>query len=85
MPIYGFVCENCGCKIDIKLSVADRNKEQPCPTCLCNLVRQIGQLGFAFKGTGTYTTDVLHKKTHSKQARKEKKQREEGKSSWREY
>jgi len=78
--IYEYYCKKCRLSKTVFRSVKDRNN-----VCLCDechpperMERQIGTPGFVFKGTGFYTTDVLHKKTHSKQARKEKKKRESG-------
>ena len=78
MAFYDFECE-CGYKVEIRCLMADRNKSRLCPECHKILVRLISNIGgFIFKGTGFYTTDVLHKKTHRKQAIKEKNKRLKG-------
>lgn len=78
--IYEFICKKCGLSKTVHRSVKDRNN--PCYCDRCNpqqkMERQIGCPGFVFKGTGFYTTDVLHKKTLRKQVLKEKKHRETG-------
>ncbi len=39
MPTYEFVCEcgvsACGRTFDLRLSIADRNEPQRCPSCTC--------------------------------------------------
>lgn len=77
MAIYEFVCE-CGYKEDKMMLMKNRNQPQKCTKCQKIMQRQIGTPGLAFHGTGFYTTDVLHKKTHRKQAIKEKNKRLKG-------
>lgn len=78
MAIYEFSCEDCKIIIEKMLLMKDRNIPQKCKKCGKKMDRLIGNPGLVFKGTGFYTTDVLHKKTLRKQALKEKKHRLEG-------
>ena len=77
MTFYEFVCEKCGYKDEVRLSIADRNIIRNCPKCTNTLTRLIGNVGFVFKGDGFYTNDS-RLKTHRKQVLKEKKHRETG-------
>jgi len=76
MAIYDFIC-SCGHKEAKMMLMKNRNKKQKCPFCGSKMDRLIGNPGLAFKGTGFYTTDVLHPKTLRKQVLKEKKHRQE--------
>ena len=85
MAIYEFVCEECKILKEERRLMKDRNDPCPCPKCGKNMDRLIGNPGLVFKGKGFYTTDVLHQKDMSKQAKKDKKARQEGKQIWREF
>lgn len=40
MPIFDFLCQNCGNKFDVMISNADKNKVQ-CPECKSTQVKQM--------------------------------------------
>jgi putative FmdB family regulatory protein len=57
MPLYEYVCENCGNHVERLQSVHDEPMSQ-CPNCLSNKVRKvIHAAGIIFKGSGWYVND----------------------------
>jgi putative FmdB family regulatory protein len=56
MPIYTYMCANCGTK-DIKQSILEPRLDR-CPDCNTTAFRKIiGSAGISFKGSGFYSTD----------------------------
>lgn len=82
--IYEYICENCKASQLENRPVANRDDKTICIRCKNIMVRIISCPGLVFKGKGFYKTDYQHKKDMKKQAIKEKKAREEGKSGYRE-
>lgn len=65
MPLYRYVCKNCGHEVVLlrKVSEADNVK---CDVCGGKMIRQIGNVGIVFKGGGYYSTDSAKSSTLSK-------------------
>lgn len=56
MPIYGYVCDQCGHSFEILQSVSDAPLRE-CPNCMGPLRKQLYPVGVIYKGSGFYTTD----------------------------
>lgn len=57
MPIYEFVCQDCGHEFELIQSFSDSSIPQ-CPVCHSEQVmRQVGRPAIHFKGSGWYITD----------------------------
>ena len=57
MPIYEFVCQNCGNEFELIRSFSD-NSMPTCPHCANEQVdRQVGRPAIHFKGSGWYIND----------------------------
>ena len=72
MPIYEYLCEDCGHQVEILQKIADAPQTQ-CPACnQPKLQKRISAAGFRLKGTGWYETDFKNsgakKKTEDKSA-----------------
>lgn len=56
MPIYEYLCEDCGLRFDKMQSFKDAPLEE-CPNCGGPVHRVIQPVGVIFKGSGFYVTD----------------------------
>ncbi len=57
MPIYEFVCQDCGHEFELIQSFSDNSTPQ-CPVCHSEQVmRRVGRPAIHFKGSGWYITD----------------------------
>ena len=57
MPIYEFVCQDCGHEFELIQSFSD-NAAPQCPICHSEQVmRRVGRPAIHFKGSGWYITD----------------------------
>ena len=56
MPIYEYVCTNCGLQFERHQRVSD-DPVQICPECAGQVRRVIHSVGVIFKGSGFYVTD----------------------------
>jgi len=57
VPIYEFICHNCGAEFERLVSFSD-NSSVNCPSCQGTQVqRQLGLPAIHFKGSGWYITD----------------------------
>lgn len=57
MPIYEFVCQDCGHEFELIQSFSD-NATPQCPICYSEQVmRRVGRPAIHFKGSGWYITD----------------------------
>jgi len=77
MPIYEYICKNCGHQFD-ELQSMKENPLERCPSCGENaLARLIGSgSGVIFKGSGFYHTDYKKSSPKSKQPAPTKKESE---------
>lgn len=56
MPIYQYVCQNCGNQFEKRQSFQEEPLSQ-CPSCYGTVHRVISPVGIIFKGSGFYITD----------------------------
>jgi putative FmdB family regulatory protein len=56
MPIYGYVCRQCGHQFEVLQGIKDAPLKS-CPECMGPLQKQLYPVGVIFKGSGFYTTD----------------------------
>lgn len=56
MPIYGYVCTQCGHTFEVLQSMSDPPLRE-CPVCMGPLRKQLYPVGVIYKGSGFYTTD----------------------------
>lgn len=62
MPIYEYVCGNCGHELEKLQKVSDKPLVE-CPHCGQNsLTKQVSATGFRLKGSGWYETDFKSSK-----------------------
>ncbi len=77
MPMYRYVCENCGSE-KVVLHGMDEKPTVICDNCGSVMKKTIGRVGIIFKGSGFYSTDYRKdsgKKTDEKsEAKSEKKE-----------
>lgn len=60
MPIYGYVCEQCGEVTEVLQGFNDAPLKT-CPNCMGPVRKQFYPAGVIFKGSGFYTTDYKGK------------------------
>ena len=61
MPIYEYLCENCGKELE-KIQKITEAPLVDCPECgKAQLRKKISAVGFQLKGTGWYATDFKDK------------------------
>ncbi|MES2203781.1 MAG: zinc ribbon domain-containing protein [Pseudomonadota bacterium] len=61
MPIYEYLCENCGQELE-KIQKINDEPLVECPECgKSSLRKKISAVGFQLKGTGWYATDFKDK------------------------
>lgn len=61
MPIYEYLCENCGKELEKIQKISDEPLVD-CPECgKAQLRKKISAVGFQLKGTGWYATDFKDK------------------------
>jgi putative FmdB family regulatory protein len=56
MPIYGYVCKQCGHEFEV-LQGINETPLKSCPECMGPLQKLLYPVGVIFKGSGFYTTD----------------------------
>jgi putative FmdB family regulatory protein len=71
MPIYEFVCEKCGSRIEIIQRVGDAPPKR-CRKCRGKLQKAISRTSFQLKGSGWYATDYPHKQAAPSKDKPEK-------------
>lgn len=64
MPIYGYVCEQCGQVTEVLQGFNDPPLKT-CPNCMGPVRKQFYPAGVIFKGSGFYTTDYKGKSAAS--------------------
>ncbi|MEQ8230889.1 MAG: FmdB family zinc ribbon protein, partial [Gammaproteobacteria bacterium] len=61
MPIYEYLCDDCGHKLEILQRMSD-DPLKTCPSCSHDALRKlVSAAGFQLKGTGWYVTDFRDK------------------------
>ena len=60
MPIYGYVCEQCGQETEVLQGINDAPLRS-CPNCMGPVRKLLYPTGVIFKGSGFYTTDYKAK------------------------
>ncbi len=70
MPLYKYVCPNCGHTATLLRKISDAD-DVKCDVCGAKMTRQIGNIGILFKGSGYYVTDSKGstKKTSAKEGK----------------
>lgn len=61
MPIYEYVCEKCGSRIEMIQRVGDAPPKR-CRKCRGKLQKAVSRTSFQLKGSGWYATDYPGKK-----------------------
>ena len=56
MPIYGYVCRQCGHEFEVLQGINDVRLKS-CPECMGPLQKLLYPVGVIYKGSGFYTTD----------------------------
>ncbi len=74
MPMYRYICENCGNEKVVFHSMSE-SPVVVCEKCGHIMKRTIGKVGIIFKGSGFYTTD--NRSNGPKEKREEKEKKEE--------
>ena len=64
MPIYGYVCRQCGHEFEVLQGINDAPLKS-CPECMGPLQKLLYPVGVIFKGSGFYTTDYRASKDAS--------------------
>jgi putative FmdB family regulatory protein len=62
MPVYDFVCNNCGNTEEIEMKMSEYNPNHKCKKCQSILSRVYNFSGISFKGTGFYVNDYTNNK-----------------------
>ena len=62
MPIYEYVCEKCGSRLEIIQRVGDAPPKR-CRKCRGKLQKAVSRTSFQLKGSGWYATDYSRKQS----------------------
>lgn len=62
MPLYEYVCEKCGSRIEMIQRVGDAPPKR-CRKCRGKLQKAVSRTSFQLKGSGWYATDYPGKKS----------------------
>ncbi len=73
MPLYEYVCEDCGYRFEVIQRFSDKPLEV-CPKCGGKLRKVFSPPAIHFKGTGWYATDYKKKDNGNKHRIKGKKE-----------
>ena len=57
MPIYGYECEKCACRFELKRRFSDDAGSLCCPKCRGKVHQLFSPPAILFKGSGFYVTD----------------------------
>lgn len=71
MPIYEYVCDKCGSRIEIIQRIGDPAPKR-CRKCRGKLQKAVSRTSFQLKGSGWYATDYPHKQVASGKDKPEK-------------
>jgi putative FmdB family regulatory protein len=80
MPIYEYVCTNCGAETEVIQRFSDPPLET-CTSCAGALRKKISPSAFHLKGTGWYVTDYARKSAGGNGSEGEGKAKSEGTST----
>ena len=69
MPIYEYVCEDCGKRTEVIQRIGER-PIRLCPHCGGRVKKKVSAPAIQFKGTGWYVTDYARAKKEGKESRK---------------
>ena len=72
MPLYRYVCENCGYE-KVVMHGMNESPEVVCDRCGSVMKKTIGRVGVIFKGSGFYSTDYGKSGSEGKGEKKEEK------------
>lgn len=72
MPLYRYVCDNCGSQKTIFHSISE-NPVVNCDSCGKEMKRAISKVGIVFKGSGFYCTDNKKNGSGSTETKSESK------------
>ena len=62
MPIYEYLCPQCGHKFEELVHLADAHGQEPCPKCGTSSPHIISHTSFVLKGGGWYVDDYGYRK-----------------------
>ena len=62
MPIYKYLCEKCGCHIEVIQKISDAPLKR-CSKCRGKLEKTVSRTSFQLKGSGWYVTDYSSKES----------------------
>ncbi len=80
MPIYTYLCDNCGVQFEKQQSFSDQALTR-CPECGKKALRKVYQpVGIVFKGSGFYATDH-HSPSGASPVKEDKKESTEKKEA----
>lgn len=65
MPIYSYICNDCGIKFERNISFKDNADHQNCPNGHLHVRRVFSPPSIVFKGSGWYSTDNRPKQKSS--------------------
>lgn len=71
MPIYEYVCEKCGSRIEIIQRIGDPPPKR-CRKCRGKLQKAVSRTSFQLKGSGWYATDYPNKQAATGKGKSEK-------------
>ena len=71
MPIYEYVCEKCGSRIEIIQRIGDPPPKR-CRNCRGKLQKAVSRTSFQLKGSGWYATDYPNKQAATGKSKPEK-------------
>lgn len=80
MPLYEYVCSQCGCRIEVIQKVNDPPPKK-CKSCGGNLKKIISPSALQFKGNGWYITDYARKPSSQKEEKPKDKAKADESSS----
>ena len=67
MPIYEYMCDECGVRFE-RMQAVTEDPVQVCPECGGQVRKLIQPVGIIFKGAGFYVTDNRAKKSTTRDA-----------------
>jgi putative FmdB family regulatory protein len=76
MPIYEYVCQNCGHQLEVMQKISDKPLSK-CPQCKGKLEKIFSQTSFQLKGSGWYVSDYTSRGKSEKSEKSEKGEKSE--------